>query len=693
MISQIKKRDGRIVEFGQDKIAEAIFKAAASVGGRNKKLSKDLAGKVVELLEKKLQNENREIPDVEEVQDIVEKVLIEDGRAQTAKAYILWRQKRKEIRDAKSMLGVVDELKLPMNSIRVLAKRYLRKDENGKILESTGELFRRVADNIAQADLIYDKNADVKKTEEEFYGMMTKMEFLPNSPTLMNAGRELQQLSACFVIPVGDSIEEIFDAVKYTAIVQKSGGGTGFSFSRLRPKGDFVKTTSGVASGPISFMKIFDVTCEQIKQGMMRMGANMGILRVDHPDVLEFITCKESGLGFSNFNISIALTDKFMDALRKNEDYDLITPRSKKVAGKMPARKVFDLIVMMAWKNGDPGIIFIDRINHSASNPTPNLGEIESTNPCGEQPLLPFESCNLGSINLVKMLKPSDKGYEIDWDKLKDIVRKSVHFMDNVIDMNRFAIPQIKKMTTENRKIGLGAMGFADMLIMLEIPYNSEEAERIAEKVMKFIDEESKNASSELAEKRGAFPNFEGSIHDKPGARLLRNATTTTIAPTGTLSIIAGCSSGVEPLFAVAFTRNVMGGAELVEVNPLFETALIKEALHSDDIMKKVALSGTVQHINELPKDIRKMFVCAHDITPEWHVRIQAAFQKYTDNAVSKTINFPHNASPKDVEDAYMLAYKLGCKGVTIYRDKSREAQVLDLGAKSNGSGRSGNGM
>ncbi len=693
MISQIKKRGGRIDEFSQDKIAGAIFKAAASVGGRDKKLSRELAAKVVDLLEKKLQKENKKIPDVEEVQDFVEKVLIEEGHARTAKAYILWRQKRKEIRDAKNMLGVVDELKLPMNSIRVLAKRYLKKDENGKILESTGELFRRVARNIAEADLIYDKNADTKKSEDSFYEMMTKMEFLPNSPTLMNAGRELQQLSACFVIPVGDSIEEIFDAVKYTAIVQKSGGGTGFSFSRLRPKGDFVKTTSGVASGPISFMKIFDVTCEQIKQGMMRMGANMGILRVDHPDVLEFITCKESGNTISNFNISIALTEKFMSALQKNEDYDMITPRNKKPAGKMSARKVFDMIVLMAWKNGDPGIIFIDRINKSASNPTPALGEIESTNPCGEQPLLPFESCNLGSINLVKMLKVTDKGYEIDWDKLKDTVRKSVHFMDNVIDMNKYAIAQIEKMTKGNRKIGLGVMGFADMLIMLGIPYNSEEAEKAAEKVMKFINEESKNMSADLAEKRGAFPNFKGSIYDTPNARPLRNATTTTIAPTGTLSIIAGCSSGVEPLFAVAFTRNVMGGAELVEVNPLFETALIKETLYSDDVMKKVALSGTIQNIAELPKDIRKVFVCAHDITPEWHVKIQAAFQKHTDNAVSKTINFPHSASPKEVEDAYMLAYKLGCKGVTIYRDKSREAQVLDLGTKSNGSERSGNGV
>ena len=671
-ISKIRKRDGRIVDFDKNKITEAIFKAAKDVGGRDKKLSTQLTEEVVALLEKKFKLD--EIPTVEQVQDLVEKTLMETGHAATAKAYILYRQKRSEIRKAKALLGVVDDLKLPLNALTVLEKRYLKKDENGKVVESTRQMFHRVAHAIAAVDKLYGKSdEEVAAVENNFFNIMTPLEFLPNSPTLMNAGTGTDLcLSACFVLPVEDSIESIFEAVKYTAIIHKAGGGTGFSFSRLRPKNDVVKSTGGVASGPISFMRVFDVATEVIKQGGKRRGANMGVLRVDHPDILDFITSKEREGVLSNFNISVGITKQFMDAVLNDKEYELVNSRRKEILNRLSARRVLDLIVTMAWKNGEPGVIFLDRINDA--NPTPAVGEIESTNPCGEQPLLPYESCNLGSINLSKMV--DDK--EINWDKLGKTVRMAVHFLDNVIDANKYPLPQIEEMTKQNRKIGLGVMGFADMLIMLGIPYNSEEAVATAEKIMKFITEEGKKSSEELAKERGSFPNFEKSVLAKK-YKHMRNATITTVAPTGSIGIIAGSSSGIEPLFAISYMRNVADsiGKNLIEVNQLFENYAIREKFYSEELMEKVSRRASIQNVEEIPEHARRIFVTAHDITPEWHIKIQAAFQKHTDNAVSKTVNFPSTATPQDIEKVFMLAHKLGCKGVTVYRDKSREVQVI----------------
>ena len=567
---------------------------------------------------------------------------------------------------------------LSENAIKVLEKRYLVRDNKGNVEETPEDMFRRVAQTIAAADKDYVSDAQLKNIEQEFYDMMVNLEFLPNSPTLMNAGRPLGQLSACFVLPIEDSMEGIFDSVKNAALIHKSGGGTGFSFNRLRPKGSSVNSTGGVASGPVSFMKVFNSATEAVKQGGTRRGANMGILRVDHPDILEFITCKQDNADITNFNISVALTESFMEAVDEGRDYDLIDPKTKEKRSSLNAGEVFDKMVQMAWKNGEPGIIFIDRINRD--NVTPNLGEIESTNPCGEQPLLPYEACNLGSINLSTMVKEGADGPEIDFEKLRETVHKAVHFLDNVIDANNYPLPEIDKMARGTRKIGLGVMGWADLLLILGIPYNSIEAEKLAEEVMGFIDDESKQKSEELADLKGVFPFYDKSIYAESG-RKMRNATTTTIAPTGTLSIIAGVSSGIEPLFAISFIKNVMDGTELVEVNPHFKAAAEAGNFYSEELMRAIAKEGSLHGIDEVPEEIAEVYVTSHDISPEWHVRMQSAFQHHTDNAVSKTVNLRNDATVEDVAEVFWQAYRTGCKGVTIYRDGSRDMQVLNIGS------------
>lgn len=574
------------------------------------------------------------------------------------------------------------DFQLSSNAELVLRKRYLQKGPDGKPIEDIKQLFWRVALEIANQEKNYPHSPYYPdELAMYFYQIMTSMDFLPNSPTLMNAGSELGQLAACFVLPIGDSIEEIFDTIKYSALIHKSGGGTGFSFSRLRPKNSRVGSSGGVASGPLSFLRVFNTATEQIKQGGTRRGANMGVLRVDHPDILDFIKAKEREGNLNNFNLSVALTDPFMQALERDQDYSLIAPHTKEEKGRLKAKEVFWLLAQKAWESGDPGIIFLDRINRD--NPTPKQGEIESTNPCGEQPLLPFEACNLGSINLARFYsRPAKDG--LDWDRLKKTIYLSVRFLDNVIDASNYPLEEIKKKVAQNRKIGLGLMGWADLLFQLRIPYNSTKAINLAEKVMNFVHQESRSASKELAKERGPFPAFEESILADKNLGPFRNATTTTIAPTGTLSIIAGCSSGIEPLYALSFVRQVMNGENLIEVNPYFKKALQEKGYLNPKVMEEVSKVGNIQGLDYLPDELRRIFVTALDISPDWHLRMQIAFQKYTDNAVSKTVNLPNSASQEDIFNLYWKAYELGAKGVTVYRDGCKSEQVLYSGEQKN---------
>jgi len=662
-----RKENQKVV--GRDRVARAVFAAAESMGISDRKLLEKFTEQVSQRLEVA-----QPFPGMEEFVPRQTKQPLSSSQIQAMVKEILTADEFSP--QAKSQ--VISGIKLSDNALRVLERRYLTKDGEGKVIETPHELFRRVAKHIASAELHYDANADVSFWEEAFHQLMTNLDFLPNSPTLMNAGHELGQLSACFVLPIEDSMESIFDAVKYTALIHKSGGGTGFSFSRLRPTSDRVGSTGGIASGPVSFMRTFDVTTDVIKQGGMRRGANMAILNVEHPDILKFIVAKEDPEALTNFNLSVAVTDKFMKAVGKGTDYNLVNPRTGEVTDKLNAKEVFYKIVDMAWHTGDPGIVFIDEINRH--NPTPKLGKIESTNPCGEQPLLPFESCNLGSINLSKMVADKDGQPYIDHDKLSQTVKLAVRFLDNVIEVNQFPLPEITEIAKTTRKIGLGVMGFADMLIQLGIPYDSEQGLVMAEEIAHFISEEADKTSIELAQERGVFPAFQESIYDMPDGPRFRNASRTTIAPTGSLSIIANCSSGIEPLFALSYIRHILEGEEFIEVNPYFEETAKKGGFYSPDLMKQLAEGKRLKDIEEVPEDIKMLFVTAHDISPEWHVKMQAAFQKFTDSAVSKTVNFPHEATPDDVTKVYMLAYQEGLKGITIYRDRSRDSQVLTVG-------------
>lgn len=729
MVKNIRRRDGSVDPFDKQKISRAIYKAMLSVDNGSFKDAEVVTDLVV------AQIPPRSTPNVEQVQDIVEKVLMtysEKGKEfkDVARSYILYRERRRLIREEKKRIGITDDLKLNLNAVKVLESRYLLKNRDGEVIETPRELFHRVASSIALVEGLYDykkrnsnkknfkdsdlmtrkisrkergfvkymfdrfaREGNIKGTfeefieylestpnsvhayEREFEDMMVNLEFMPNSPTLMNAGTDMGQLSACFVLPVLDSIDGIFDALKNTARIHKSGGGTGFSFSNLRQKDDRVRSTMGVASGPVSFMRIFDTTTDVIKQGGKRRGANMAVLRYDHPDIEEFVTSKDpDNVTLANFNISVAVDREFFERIDEDSYIELKNPRSGETVNRIRARYLWDKIIDSAWSTGDPGLIFIDEMNDK--NTVPHIGQIEATNPCGEQPLLPYESCNLGSINLGKFVENG----RVNWKKLEKVIRLSVRFLDNVVDANVFPIPEIEKVTRSTRKVGLGYMGFADLLMKLMIPYTSNAALSMAEKVMSFLQNTSHDESSRLSKEKGLFPAWKGSYWEQNGISM-RNSTTTTIAPTGTISIIAGCSSSIEPVFALAFVRRVLDGQELLEINPTFEDTLRARNLYSIDLMNKIAIDGTLDDL-DLPDDIMEVFITSREIPYEWHILMQATFQNYCDSGVSKTINLPNTASRDDIERSYRLARDLHCKGITIYRDGSKSVQVLYAGKK-----------
>ena len=676
-LKRIIKRDGTETAFDEQKIQLAILKALVEaepeLGERRLKIEAERLTKVV--INILLKAVNGDLPTVEQVQDIVEQVLMAGGHYEAAKAYILYREKRRTARQARAVIGVKDDLNLSLNQLKVIENRYLRHDESGKAIETPRQLFDRVAQFVAASEL-KSKRA---KWHRAFFEVMTKMEFMPAGCYLRSAGTKKPSLANCFVLQVEDDMAKIFDAVKWLALIQQRGGGTGFNFSKLRPKGDYVKKSGGFATGPVSFMKVFDAATGQVMQGGYRMGANMGILNVDHPDILEFITCKTNQGEITNFNISVGATDEFMNAVKKNRRFELKNPRTGEVIQSLPAKQLFDQIVGLAWRTGDPGMIFLDKINKY--NPVlKTLGPLMATNPCGEQPLHPFDVCNLGSINLAKFVKLSAKGrHEVDWSRLEQVTKTAVRFLDNGVDVSGYPIPRVGKMAKANRRIGLGVMGWADMLYQLGITYNSSEGVRLAEKVMKAVNAAAVNESTALAREKGIFKNWKGSTYEKKGIRR-RNLAVTTIAPTGTIAMVSGCSSGIEPEFALSFVKNVVDEAGLTYVNEHFRRAVETSKLSDSQkkqVLEEVAKSGSCQPIEYLPDSIKKTFVSAFDITPEWHIKMQAAFQKHTENAVSKTINFPQNATIEDVEKAYLLAWELGCKGITIYRSGSKDAQIL----------------
>lgn len=668
-VTKIKKRDGSIVAFDPEKIYNAIGKAAKAVGSYDRETTKPVVEKILHYVTDKFDEKN--IPSIEDIQDIVERVLIEEGHVKTVKAYIIYREEQAKLRAKKQELigGFVDK-RVSLNALKILKEKYLLKDPEGNTAETPEQMFRRVAKAVAQADKGYEKNADLVATEQEFFAVMQSFDFLPNSPCLMNAGTDIPQIISCFALPIEDSIEGIYDAMKIAATIHKYGSGTGFNFSTLRPKEDTIHSTRGPSSGALSFLTLFDASTSIIKQGGKRRGANMAILRVDHPEILSFITAKEDHTQLTNFNISVAITDKFMDAVQQNKFYDVINPRTKKVTRQLPAKEVFDLIARQAWKNGEPGVIFIDTINKKS----PLAKRVETTSACAEVPLYENEACPLGSINVSHIVQNK----KINWENVKKTIVTAVHFLDNMIDLNQYPTKEIEQITKSNRKIGLGIMGFADLLFQLEIPYNSKEAVELAEKLMRFIKAESRNASIALAEKRGVFPNYEQSSFAKKGFKM-RNATTTAIAPTGTISILASCTPGIEPAFALAYMQRIFGTEEILQVNKHFEAKMREKECYTDELMKNIAQMGSLKWVKDIPPEISRIFVITYDIDAKWHVRIQAAFQKYTDNAVSKSVNLGEEAHKEDIVRVFKTAYGLGCKGITVYRDKSRENQVIGV--------------
>ncbi len=694
MLKSIIKRDGRKVKFEVDKLVKAIEKAGQSTGEFKKKEAKRLAEIVIKLVEK---TKGKQPIQVEELQDIVEQVLMAAGHFETAKAYILYREKRSEVRRMERLLGVKDDLGLSLNQLRIMENRYLLKNAEGKVIETPKQLFERVAKTLAKAEYKYKTDRrKVKRLEKEFFEVMATMKFIPAGRTLNNAGTPQGQLANCFVLPVEDSMEAIFEAVKWTALVQQTGGGTGFNFSHLRPKGDVVtKSSGGFATGPVSFMKVFDAATGQVMQGGKKRGANMGILNVDHPDILEFINCKSKSGEIENFNISVGITDKFMKAVEKDKEWELINPRTGEVVSTIKARSLMNQIVAMAWRTGDPGVIFLDEINRN--NPLlESYGPIEATNPCGEQPLHPFDACNLGSINLAKHVKLVGEKTEVDWEELRKTIKLAVRMLDNVIDVSKYPLRQITQTVRANRRIGLGVMGWADMLYQLKIQYDSKVGVKLAEKLSKFIFEVSWQTSEELAKEKGVFPRWAESDFAKGTAkacnggkpRKVRNVAITTIAPTGSISMLADASSGIEPVFALSYVKNVVADEGLHYVNKYFQQELEQASWADGDpehkvrdrIIKDVTKTGSLADVSGVPDEVKKVFRTAHDISPEWHIRMQAAWQKWIDNAVSKTVNFAHEATIDDVWKAYMLAWKLGCKGTTIYRDGSKDFQILSVG-------------
>lgn len=691
-LTKVTKRDGRFVDFNFEKLVDSIFKAAESVGGKDRERAIELAKEIVAKLgadnseqtnnssaNNSPANKELTIP-VEEIQNATEKILIERGHAKTAKAYILHYHRKNEEHHHKTLImGARNEegnLSFSSQALKILERRYLLKDETGSLTETPLQMIQRVAHNIAQADLFYKATEkEVQMVEQEFYALLADLHFLPNSPTLMNAGTKTQQLSSCFVLPIEDSMEGIFGTLKDAALIHQRGSGTGFSFSCLRPQGDKVKSHFHVASGPVAFLNVYDSALEVIKQGGIRPGANMAVLRVDHPDIIRFIEAKRDKKSLKNFNISVAVTDRFMRAVEEDREYFIRNPRTEKYVSKLRARDVFAMITQNAWKTGDPGLIFIDEINRK--HPAKHLGDIETTNQCGEAPLLPYEGCALGSINLLKFL--DNQNNDLRWEELRQTIRLAVHFLDNVIDMNSYPKKKIEEQTKKTRKFGLGIMGLADALCSLQIKYDSEAGLKFADKLLTFIREETYHMSSELAEQRGTCLAWEGSDHQKV-ERKMRNMTCLSLAPTGTISLLADASAGCEPLFAISYLRNVLGDTDLIYLNKNFERVAKERGFYSPELIHKIARSGSIQGFKEIPKDVRDVYVTAQDISPEWHIKMQSTLQKHVDNSISKTINFPWTAAIKDVEAAYLLAWKSKCKGITIYRDGSYEDQVITIG-------------